>query len=179
MLLKYTMLLVRFLNKFVKTGGFILIDAYQTKYIIGKPDKEKPFTMKLFSKDLHWKLLVWPDYYLGLSYMEGKIDFENGNLCDFLELALKNLGRGHSNVFAKVINKINGSWRYLTKFTTIKSAKRNAKHHYDIGDELFSLYLDQKHQQYSCAYFSEGENMSLENAQESMMNHIIKICMKY
>ena len=75
------MLLARFLNKFFKVGGFILVDAHQTKYIIGSPEKEKPLTMKLLNKDLHWKLLVWPDYFLGLSYMEGKINFQNGNFC--------------------------------------------------------------------------------------------------
>ena len=35
------------------------------------------------------------------------------------------------------------------------------------------LFLDQKHRQYSCAYFT-NENESLEDAQQNKINHIIK-----
>ncbi len=47
----------RFLNKFFKTGGFVLIDANLKKYIIGSPEKDKPITLKLLDKKLHYKLL--------------------------------------------------------------------------------------------------------------------------
>ncbi len=169
------MILAKFLNKLFTIGGFVLIGANQVKYLIGNPVGEKPLTMILLKKDLHWKLL-WPDYYLGLAYMEGSIKFENGNLCNFLELALKNLGRRDSNVIAKTINKIKGTWSYLTSFSTIEAARISAKHHYDVGGEkgeaLYSMYLD-KNRQYSCAYWSE-QNMNLDDAQISMMDHIIK-----
>ena len=166
------MQLARFLNKLFKTGGFILIDANLNKYIIGSPGKDNPITIKLLDKKLHYKLLFFPDLYLGEAYADGVLKIENGDLTDFLNLALKNLGRKETNLFSQLINKFRGSYRYLTNFNFIKKSKMNVSHHYDISDDLYDLFLDSK-RQYSCAYFN-NENDSLEVAQNNKINHIIK-----
>ena len=166
------MQLTRFLNKLFKNGGFILIDADSNKYIIGSPEKDNPITLKLLDKKLHYKLLFFPDLYLGEAYADGTIKIENGDLTDFLNHALKNLGRNETNIFSQLINKFRGSYRYLTNFNFIKKSKMNVSHHYDISDDLYDLFLDSK-RQYSCAYFN-NENDSLEVAQNNKINHIIK-----
>ena len=166
------MQLVRFLNKLFKTGGFVLIDANLNKYIIGSPGKDNPITLKLLDKKLHYKLLFFPDLYLGEAYADGVLKIENGDLTDFLNLALKNLGRNETNIFSQLLNKFQGSYRYLTNFNFIKKSKMNVSHHYDISDDLYDLFLDSK-RQYSCAYFN-NENDSLEVAQNNKINHIIK-----
>ena len=166
------MQLAKFLNKLFKTGGFVLIDANLNKYAIGSPEKDNPITIKLFDKTLHYKLLFYPDLYLGEAYADGTLKIENGDLTDFLNLALKNLGRKKTNVFSQLINKFSGSYRYLTNFNFIKKSKMNVSHHYDISDDLYDLFLDSK-RQYSCAYFN-NENDSLEVAQNNKINHIIK-----
>ena len=38
--------LVKFLNNLFKSDGFILIDSNFNKFVIGKPIKEKPITIK-------------------------------------------------------------------------------------------------------------------------------------
>ena len=166
------MQLARFLNKLFKTGGFVLIDAHLNKYIIGSPGKDNPITIKLLDKKLHNKLLFFPDLYLGEAYADGVLKIENGDLTDFLNLTLKNLGRKETNIFSQLINKFRGSYRYLTNFNFIKKSKMNVSHHYDISDNLYDLFLDSK-RQYSCAYFN-NENDSLEVAQNNKINHIIK-----
>ena len=80
------MQLATFLNKLFKTDGFILIDANQNKYIIGSPEKDKPITLKLLDKKLHYKLLFYPDLYFGEAYMEGTLKIENGKLADLVIL---------------------------------------------------------------------------------------------
>ena len=166
------MQLARFLNKLFKVGGFILIDANLNKFFIGNPNKDKPITLKLLDKKLHLKLLFRPDLYFGEAYSEGKIIIENGTLTEFLDLALKNIGRKELNLFSKIINKFNGSYRYLTNFNFIKKSKMNVAHHYDISDDLYNLFLDSK-KQYSCAYF-RNKNDSLEDAQNNKIQHIIQ-----
>ena len=79
------MLLARFLNNLFQERGFILIDANSRKYIIGKPDKEKPLTIKLLDKSLHYKLLIYPDLYFGEAYTNGTIAIENGTITEFLD----------------------------------------------------------------------------------------------
>ena len=166
------MQLVRFLNKLFKKDGFILIDAESKKYIIGTPEKKIPITIELLDKKLHYKLILRPDLYFGEAYAEGKIVIKEGTLTDFLDLALMNIGRKELNIFSQLINKMSGSYRYLTNFNFIKKSKMNAAHHYDISDNLYDLFLDPK-KQYSCAYFKNEED-SLETAQNNKIQHIIK-----
>jgi cyclopropane-fatty-acyl-phospholipid synthase len=166
------MYLARFLDKLFKKNGFILIDAYSKKYIIGTPEKQKPITLKILNKKLHYKLLFRPDLYFGEAYSNGDIEIENGTLTDFLDIALMNIGRGELNFFSQLINKLSGSYRYLTNFNFIKKSKMNVAHHYDLSDDLYDLFLDSK-RQYSCGYF-KNENDTLENAQNNKIKHIIK-----
>ena len=166
------MQLVSFLNKLFKEDGFILIDANSKKYIIGNPKKKIPIILKLLDKKLHHKLLIYPDLYFGEAYTDGTLEIKNGSLTDFLEMAMKNIGRNEINVFGKILKKIRGTYRYLTNFNIVKKSKDNVAHHYDISDDLYDLFLDPK-RQYSCAYF-KSENESLENAQNNKIDHLIK-----
>ena len=166
------MYLASFLNNIFKNNGFILVDANLKKYIIGCPLKKTPITLKILNKKLHYKLMLRPDLYFGEAYANGDIVIENGTLTDFLDIALMNIGRGEINFFTRLINKLSGSYRYLTNFNFIKKSKMNVAHHYDLSDELYDLFLDPK-RQYSCAYF-KNENDTLENAQNNKIQHIIK-----
>ena len=166
------MQLASFLNKLIKDDGFILIDANSIKYIIGNPKKEKPIILRLLDKKLHYKLLFYPDLYFGEAYAGGTLKIENGSLTDFLEITAKNIGRNKINIFAKLLNSLRGTYRYLTNFNFVKKSKTNVTHHYDISDELYDLFLDSK-RQYSCAYF-KNETDSLETAQNNKIEHIIK-----
>ena len=166
------MQLVSFLNKLFKEDGFILIDADSNKYIIGNPKKKEPITLRLLDKKLHLKLLFYPDLYFGEAYTDGTLEIKNGSLTDFLEIAMKNIGRNEINIFGRILKKIRGTYRYLTNFNLAKKSKDNAAHHYDISEDLYDLFLDPK-RQYSCAYF-KNENESLETAQNNKIDHIIK-----
>ena len=166
------MQLVSFLNKLIKEDGFILIDANSKKYIIGNPKKKVPIILKLLDKKLHYKLFIYPDLYFGEAYTDGTLEIENGSLTDFLEMAMKNIGRNEINIFGKILKKIRGTYRYLTNFNIAKKSKDNVAHHYDISDDLYDLFLDPK-RQYSCAYF-KSENESLETAQNNKIDHLIK-----
>ena len=166
------MQLVKFLNKLFTKGGFILEDAYGKEHVIGKPASEKPIKLKIHNKSLHYKLLLYPDLYFGEAYTDGSITIEGGELSNFLDIALENIGRRETNTFSELFNKFRGSYRNLTNFNFIKKSKMNAAHHYDISDDLYFLFLDPL-RQYSCAYF-KNENETLEQAQENKINHIIK-----
>jgi len=167
------MFLARLLSKIFKKNGIILIDFSGQKYICGKPDLKKPLTLKLLKKDLNWKLVLNPDLNFPEAYMRGEILIENGSLLDFLNMTFENIGRGEINAFGYSIKKILHVWRYLSNYNLPGKSKKNVKHHYDIGEDLYDLFLDKKHRQYSCAYFLK-ENESLEDAQQNKINHIIK-----
>ena len=164
--------LVNFLNNLFKYDGFVLIDSNSKKFVIGNPIKEKPITIKLLDKSLNYKLLLNPDLYFGEAYTDGSLIIENGTLTEFLEIALRNIGRKDINIYGKILNKLKGSYRFLTNFNKGLISKKNVSHHYDISEKLYDLFLD-SNRQYSCAYF-KNENESLEEAQANKIDHIIK-----
>jgi len=164
--------LIKFLNNLFKYDGFVLIDSNSKKFVIGEPVKENPITIKLLDKNLNYKLLLYPDLYFGEAYTDGSLKIENGTLTEFLEIALRNIGKGDTNVYGKIFNKLKGTYRYLTNFNRGLKSKKNVSHHYDISEKLYDLFLD-SNRQYSCAYF-KNENESLEQAQSNKIDHIIK-----
>ena len=166
------MYLANYLNKLIKEDGFILVDANSNNYVIGNPKKQNPIKLKLLDKSLHYKLLFYPDLFLGEAYSNGSAVIENGTLTEFLDIALKNVGRNETNTLSEFLNKLRGTYRFLTNFNLVKKSKSNVAHHYDISEDLYGLFLDSK-RQYSCAYF-KNENDDLETAQTNKIKHIIK-----
>ena len=164
--------LTQFLEKLVKDDGFVLEDANKKQHMIGKPLKNPPIKLKLLDKSLHYKLLLLPDLYFGEAYANGSAVIENGTLTEFLEIAMKNIGRGPTSNYATVIKKLMGIYSYITNFNFVGKSKSNVAHHYDISEKLYDLFLDEN-RQYSCAYF-KNDNETIEQAQKNKMNHIIK-----
>lgn len=106
-----------------------------------------------------------PILMLGEAYMDGIIDYE-GPLEELLLLLEHN-----QDAFAKtsavrnVLKAINGK-------KDISQDKRNIHHHYDLGNDFFSLWLDET-MSYSCAYFKHTDD-SLYQAQLQKVDHILK-----
>jgi len=167
------MKLARLLSKVYKKNGIILIDSTGQKYICGKPDLNNPITIYLLKKDLNWKLVLNPDLNFPEAYIRGEIKIKNASLLEFLNMTFENIGREEINTYGYVVKTIFHVWRYITNYNLPGKSKKNVKHHYDIGEELYDLFLDKKHRQYSCAYFTKNEE-TLEDAQQNKINHIIK-----
>ena len=114
------MLLARLLSKIYKKNGVILIDSRDQKYICGKPNLEKPITIKLLKNNLSWKLVLNPDLSFPEAYMRGEIEIENGSLLDFLNITFEDLGRGEISIYGSAIKKILHTWRYFTNYNFLR-----------------------------------------------------------
>ena len=167
------MLVAKLFSKIYKKGGIILIDHSGQKFICGNPDLKKPITLKILNKKLNWQLLINSDLSFPEAYMNGDLKIENGSLLDFLNLTFENLGRGEINTSAYIIKKFLHAWRFFTNYNFPIKSKKNAEHHYDIGEDFYDLFLDKDHRQYSCAYWKSSKE-TLEDAQKNKINHIIK-----
>ena len=167
------MLLAKFLSNTLKEDGIVLVDHIGRRYVCGNPPKEKPLTLKLLKRNLNWKLLINPELYLGEEYFKKNIEIENGSIYDFLCICLKNIGRGEINNYTKIFNKTFKRLNTLLTFNNPKISKKNIQHHYDRGEKLYDMFLDNKHRLYSCAYF-KSDKETLEEAQQNKIDHIIK-----
>jgi len=172
------MLLVKFLNKVFKVGGFVLEDANGISYNVGQIEfKEKPLTIKLLEKKLHYELLIHLQWYFPLRYEEGKIEIRNGSISDVMDLFFLNHGKssyigGISNYF----EKINTMWNNITKVATIHRAPIQIQRHYDVnshkeGNFLYEQFLDDN-LVYSCGYWLPGDD--LKTAQERKIKLILE-----
>jgi len=154
-----------FLNKLfeqIKGGSFDVKywDGSVEHYGEGEPEFtiifKKPFSKKEIIKD--------PSLYFGEMYMSGDADYE-GDIRAILDLAFRN--KELFEVDSKMLSSI-------AKLIP-KSADRNKndiKYHYDIGNDFYSLWLDES-MTYSCAYFEHPDD-SLYQAQMNKCDYILK-----
>ena len=93
-------MLINFLNRLITDDGFKL-ELYNKKIVkIGNPYSNTNLTLKLNNKFIEYKLLLFPDYYFGKGFTDGEISIKNGTLSEFLNIALKNIGRKEINKFS-------------------------------------------------------------------------------
>lgn len=100
---------------------------------------------------------------LAEAYVQGRIDL-NGDFLEALPLAEKLASAGGSSVAQRLADA-------LTRHTP-RQDKEAISYHYDVGNEFYRLWLDDR-MVYSCAYFRTGAE-SLDLAQEAKLDHICR-----
>ena len=114
-------------------------------------------------------LLRSPSVGFGDAYSAGAIDVP-GDLADFLAEVYRGLIRVRSNRLQRFFKLWPTDTR--TRENTEGRAKENIHHHYDLGNEFYQLWLDEK-MVYTCAYF-ERPDMTLEQAQVAKLDHVCR-----
>lgn len=115
-------------------------------------------------------ICLHPDLGLGEAYMNGTLTVEGDDLEGLLRIVLRNRGINPMPVWVRAMSGL----RYLAQVrimrNTVRAARRNVAHHYDLSDDLYAMFLD-RDMQYSCAYFTRPD-MTLEAAQAAKKAHI-------
>jgi cyclopropane-fatty-acyl-phospholipid synthase len=101
------------------------------------------------------KVLFSPSLAFGEAYMKGDIDIK-GDIMKLFQGFVQS-----DSILPSNIRKINKILRYLP--ISVSGAVKNAQHHYDLGNDFYSLWLD-KSRTYTCAYFLNDSD-SLDKAQ--------------
>ena len=108
------------------------------------------------------------------AFMDGRMVIERGDIMSLLALASSN-NRWEAATGALdpgfAARAMVGVRRKLDQFNRLRASRQNVKHHYDIGNDFYDLFLDAD-RQYSCAYFLDSDNESLEQAQIDKKAHI-------
>jgi cyclopropane-fatty-acyl-phospholipid synthase len=114
------------------------------------------------------RFLVHPELYFGDAYSEGSIDVE-GDLVKVLDSVFKSMSTTSRGGLVdacrtKIISR--------PRTNTMSASKENIHRHYDIGNDFYRLWLDER-MQYTCAYFCSPA-AGLEEAQIAKMDHVCK-----
>jgi len=161
------LLLTHMLKAFVRIGTLTLIDADGRRHVFaGAPGPA--VTMRLTDRALYRKLVLNPELHTGEAYMDGSLRFEEGSrLRDFLELFSVNRLSLGSYPLQRAMRRIGRAFKRFQQANPVGKARRNVAHHYDLGNDLYRLFLDEG-LQYSCAYFLH-DNETLEQAQRNKL----------
>jgi len=106
------------------------------------------------------KFIKEPSLAFGEAYMKGLIHIE-GKIEEIISLASSNANR----IWSKTLS-------HLPKLSSISKNKQDVQHHYDLGNDFYSLWLDES-MSYSCAYFQK-EDDTLHQAQLQKIDHTLK-----
>ena len=133
--------------------------------------------IRLADKGVMRQILLDPRLGAAETFMDGRLIVEQGDIMELVQLLRANrpFERGgrlkEPGLFKKLRDHAAGS---LDRVNLLGRSKSNVAHHYDIGNALYDLFLDDD-LQYSCAYWDfdrHGPEMTLEQAQSDKKAHI-------
>lgn len=168
-------LLEKFLGKVMRKGVLEVTFADGSKSLMGSPAPGfGDVAVRFASAAAQRKVIFDPRLGAAEAFMDGSLVIERGDIMQLVTLLRSNrpwdqggkfgdgswLKRAHARA-ATVVDGINKATR----------AKANIARHYDIGNDLYTLFLDRDHMQYSCAYWPR-DDITLEQAQEAKLAHI-------
>jgi cyclopropane-fatty-acyl-phospholipid synthase len=162
-------LIGKFIDQILPVGSITIVGPDGKRDTHG-PGDGRHVTVKLHDKRAALDLFRNPRLKLGELYMDGRLTIEDsGTILDLLELIVgaKPWEQGHRKALGK--GKA-GKLVSLFRRNPVAKSRKNVAHHYDIGNDLYALFLDDD-LQYSCAYFTDPKN-GLEQAQSDKKAHI-------
>ncbi|MEM7424004.1 MAG: cyclopropane-fatty-acyl-phospholipid synthase family protein, partial [Pseudomonadota bacterium] len=162
--------LPRLLKAAVKAGRVDLSGPNGFQTVIGGDAPGPTVGLHVTDPALDWKIALNPELKAAEAYMTGGIEISHGSIHDLVSLFFHN--KRHFDLTPGQI-----FWRGLARrfrrsmqHNPIARARRNAAHHYDLGNDFYRLWLDPD-MQYSCAFWEEGVE-TLEEAQRAKKRHI-------
>ena len=168
-------ILDRFLERGVKQGVLEVARPDGSVKRFGTPTEGFPeVRIRFASAKAERGILADPRLGAAEAFMDGNMIVEQGDIMELVQLlrANKRWDKGGEVRETSALKSVRA--KLITLYDGINKsskAKANVAHHYDIGNDLYRLFLDADHMQYSCAYWPR-EGMSLEEAQEAKLAHI-------
>ena len=163
-------LIASLIGSLLKSGSLTLISPDGTRNTYG-PGGGKSLSVRFADRKVAFDIARNPRLAFGEAYMDGRLTIEDGTILDLMELVTGQNrwedGRQARKAFGK--RKLS-TLKALFRRNSVGRARQNVAHHYDIGNALYELFLDEDWQ-YSCAYYTDPAN-SLEQAQAEKKAHI-------
>ncbi|WMV48060.1 hypothetical protein MTR67_041445 [Solanum verrucosum] len=174
------LLVTRFLKSFIQTGCIILLEGGKIFTFQGTEKKcSLKVSLRVHNTQFYWKVATRADLGIADAFIHGDISFVNKNE-GLLNLFMIYVANRDLNASVK-----RGWWTplldlssakyfigHVSNRNTLTQARRNISRHYDLSNELFSLFLDET-MTYSCAIF-KSEDEDLKDAQLRKISVLIK-----
>src|SRR5579883_247951 len=159
----------KFLAQLIRVGAIEIEEPDGTRYTVGSAQTQPPPLVRIEDEGVKAELLRDPELAFGELYMEGRIVVLRGSIYDVIAVAMRNMAQGGGSRWVELLQETRLAIQKLFR-STLRRASANVAHHYDIGNDLYRLFLDSDWQ-YSCAYF-ETDDADLDTAQRAKQRHI-------
>ncbi|XP_073121530.1 uncharacterized protein [Henckelia pumila] len=162
------LLVTRFLDHFIAAGCLILLEDGGTIFTFEGTRKSSALKVyiRVHTPQFYWKVATEADLGLADAYINGDFSFVDKhegllNLFmifianrDFSTASKLNNRRGWWTplLFTSAVASAKYFYQHVSRQNTLTQARRNISRHYDLSNELFSLFLDET-MTYSCAIF--------------------------
>ncbi|TYI60318.1 hypothetical protein E1A91_D10G096100v1 [Gossypium mustelinum] len=179
----------KFFQQYVSAGCIIFLEE-RGRIFTFKGNMEKcplKSVLKVHNPQFYWRIMKEADLGLADAYINGDFSFvdkDKGLLNLFQILVVNkelNSAASGSNkrrtwlspaLFTASISSAKYFTKHLLRQNTVTQARRNISRHYDLGNELFTLYLGET-MQYSSGVFKTGEE-HLDVAQRRKISSLIE-----
>lgn len=155
----------------LKFGTLELISG-GTRRVFGDGSGELAATVVVERPDFFSKVLFGGEDGAGEAYMAG--DWWSPDLVSVIRIASRNLtSLAGGNRLLNSVSRIALRARHKTRANTVSGSRRNIAEHYDLSNDFFGLFLDERMVYSSAVYDTEAD--SLEDAQVRKLD---RICQK-
>jgi len=159
------------LGKAIRKGRLTLIGVDGTIRSFGGREAGPEATLRFVDPGSERRIFLNPELKAAEEYMNGGFVLEAGSdVHDLMRVFFANKRQfdlSPSQIFWRGLSR---RLKRLQQNNRLAQASANAKAHYDIGEDMYRLFLDAD-MQYSCAYFPTGTE-TLEEAQTCKKRHI-------
>jgi cyclopropane-fatty-acyl-phospholipid synthase len=153
-------------------AGYLELVCPDETYVFGNPASPLRAMAVIHDQRFFVRAITGADVGMGESFMEG--EWTSPDLVSLVRLAVRNMRLlDSSHPLAAAVRRFMSRMRHLSHANSLRGSKNNIQHHYDLGNEFYSLFLDQR-MIYSCGLFLNAAE-SLETAQ---LHKIDLICRK-
>ena len=128
-------------------------------------------TMEFKNRSAFYDVLKSREIGFGDRYSDGSIEV-HGDLVEFLcDLYVsQRKAKQKQSIQLKLLSNLT---KKKARDNTLAGSKSNIHHHYDLGNEFYTLWLDREAMQYTCAYFARPD-YTIEQAQAAKMEHVCR-----
>jgi cyclopropane-fatty-acyl-phospholipid synthase len=133
---------------------------------VGRPEAKAVGRLCIRDRRALARLILDPEFQAGELYTEGRLEIE-GDAVELISAVFR--GRMDTGLLNRLLPE------HLLRralHNGLRAARRNAHHHYDVGNDFYQLWLDER-LLYTCAYFPTPE-ATLEEAQLAKMDHVCR-----
>ncbi|MDT9600569.1 cyclopropane-fatty-acyl-phospholipid synthase family protein [Sphingosinicella rhizophila] len=165
------LLLDKALRRLIRRGQLKIVDHDGRTYSYGTADPDlNPVSIRFTDAGVSRGIARDPGLGAAEAWMDGRLLMEEGEILDLVTIIRRNRRWEERKGKAGFMRHGSRIKSRLEQLNWHRRARRNVAHHYDLGDQLYTLFLD-RDMQYSCAYFTDPAN-GLDQAQEDKKAHI-------